>query len=137
MEKNEFAGIDNEYYIGPSIGYNVLTGPKHHIKSEAGLDYVKEEFSTGEDDDYARGRVLGEYEYTFTEKTKFSQLAEYLHDFDNSDNWNVNSETAFITALNGNLSLKTSLEIKYDNEPADEALEDTETKVTVTLVINM
>lgn len=139
-EKDEPSGLDNEYYIGPSAGYKILAGPKHHLKGEAGLDYVKEENTSGEDEDYTRGRVLAEYEYTVNDKTKLLQKAEYLYDFDNDENWNANSETAFITALNGSLSLKTSLEVKYDNEPAEvdgvEA-DETDTKVTVTLVINL
>ena len=77
-EKDEDAGIENEYYIGPSVGYKILAGPKHHLKSEAGIDYVGEDFLAAETIDYTRGRVLSEYEYAFNEKTKLTQKVEYL-----------------------------------------------------------
>ena len=38
-------------------------------------------------------------------------------DFNEFDNWNLNSETALQSALNSWLSLKASYVIKYDNDP--------------------
>jgi putative salt-induced outer membrane protein len=135
-EKDEFAGIDNRYYIGPAVGYKFLTGPKHFLLGETGIDYVKEEYTDNTDNDFARGRVYGEYEYAFSEKTKFKETLEYLHDFDDSDNYNINSETSLISSLSDVLSLKTSYEIKYDNKPVPATLDDTDTLLSVTLVIN-
>ena len=76
------------------------------------------------------------YSYNFTDKNKFLQTVEYLHDFDDGDNYQVNSETSLIAALNGNMSLKTSYLINYDNKPPV-GKKDTDTSLTVTLVINM
>ena len=69
-------------------------------------------------------------------KNKFSQSLEFLYDFDDSDNYRINSETAFITALSNYLSLKTSYEIKHDNEPVPATLKETDTILSVTLVVN-
>jgi putative salt-induced outer membrane protein len=88
-------------------------------------------------DDYLRGRALGEYKFEFTEKTRFTQSLEYLHDFDNSENYNINSETALITALSDKLSLKTSYVVNYDNEPIPDDLEETDTTLAVTLIVNL
>ena len=139
--KDEFAGIDSRYYIGPALGYKFLTGPKQYFKSEVKLDYVKEKYvseSTPEpdDSDYLRGGVLGQYEYRFTEKNKFSQSIEWLNDFDNSDNYTINSVTALISAINNFASLQTSYEIKYDNDPTPSSLNKTDTILSLTLVFN-
>lgn len=134
--RDKFAGIDDQYYIGPILGYKLLIGPKHFLKAEAGVDYVKEDYVDNTDDDYMRGRALGEYAFALTEKTRFSQSLEYLHDFDNSDNYNVNSETALITALSDKLSLKTSYVVNYDNEPVPKDLDDTDTTLAATIVVN-
>ena len=134
--RDKFAGIDDQYYFGPSVGYKFLIGPKHFLKAEAGVDYVTEDYTDNTDDDYMRGRAFGEYAFALTEKTRFSQSLEYLHDFDNSDNYNVNSETALITALSDKLSLKTSYVINYDNEPVPKDLDDTDTTLAVTIVVN-
>ena len=134
--RDKFAGIDDRYYIGPSVGYKFLIGPKHFLRTEAGVDYVKEDYVDNTDDDYMRGRVFGEYAFAFTEKTRFSQSLEYLHAFDNSDNYNINSETAIVTALSDKLSLKTSCVVNYDNEPVPKELDETDTTLAVTIIVN-
>ena len=134
--QDEFAGIDSRYYLGPGAGYKFLSGPKHFLAGEAGLNYVWEEYIDGTDKDYLGGRAFAKYEYAFTEKNRFSQSVEFLYDFDDSENYNVNSETAVISALSDYLSLKASYVIKYDNQPIPETLEETDTVLAVTLVIN-
>jgi putative salt-induced outer membrane protein len=134
--RDEFAGIDDRYYIGPAVGYKFLIGPMHFLSAEVGVDYVKEDYVDNTDDDYMRGRAFGEYAFALTEKTRFSQSLEYLHAFDNSDNYNVNSETAIITALSDKLSLKTSYVVNYDNEPIPKELDSTDTTLAVTIIVN-
>lgn len=135
-EKDKFAGIDARYYGGPGAGYKIIDGPKHLLLTEAGLNYVKEEYIDNTDKDYMEGRFFAKYGYAFTEKTRFSQTLEYLHDFDDSDNYNVNAETAIIAALNSYLSLKTSYLIEYDHKPVPADLDTTDTTLTVALVVN-
>ena len=134
--KDKFAGLDSRYSLGAGAGYHLLNGPKHLLDGEAGLNWSKEERTDGTDDDYPGGRLFASYGYNFNDKNKFLQTAEYLHDFDDSDNYLANSETSVISALNGNLSLKTSYVVKYDNKPAA-GKKDTDTALTVTLVVNM
>ncbi len=137
--QDKFTAIDSRYAIGPLVGYKILLGPKHKLSSEAGVSYVNEEYTDEIDEsdtDYLAGRTSAEYEYLFTDKTRFSQWIELIYDFEESDNYNVNSETAIISSLNGFLSLKTSYELKYDNKPASSELDDTDTVLSVTLLIN-
>jgi putative salt-induced outer membrane protein len=134
--QDKFAGIDARYYLGPGVGYKFLAGPKHFFLGEAGLNYVTEEYTDDTDQDYLQGRAFAKYEYAFTEKNRFSQSLEYLYDFDDSENYNVNSETALISALSDYLSLKASYVVKYDNKPVPETLKDTDTILGVTLVVN-
>ncbi|MBE9536587.1 MAG: DUF481 domain-containing protein, partial [Proteobacteria bacterium] len=75
------------------------------------------------------------YAYHFTEKNYFGQWVEYLHDFDDSDNYQVNAETSLLSALNGFLSMKTSYLIEHDAEPVP-GNKKTDTKLAVTLVVN-
>ena len=134
--QDEFAGFDARYYAGPLLGYKFLVGPKHFLLAEGGVNYAKEEYIDDTDEDFLEGRAFGKYEFVFTEKTKFTQSAEYLHDFDDSDNYKINSETALITALAGNFALKTSYEVRYQNRPIPESLDTTDTLLTVALVVN-
>ena len=115
--KDTFAGIDARYYLGAGAGYKLYTGPKHFLLGEAGLTYTKEDYTDDTDSSFLGGRLFGKYEYHFNEKNKFTQSLEWLLDFSEFDNWNLNSETAVLSALNGWLSLKASYLVKYDNDP--------------------
>jgi len=134
--EDTFAGIESRYYVGPVVGYKWLTGPKHFVTTEVGLNYVNEEYVNNTEEDYLQGRAFGLYEYAFSAKNKFSQSLEFLYDFEDSDNYNMNSVTALISALSDYLSLKTSYEIKHDHEPVPETLKKTDTIMAVTLVVN-
>ena len=134
--KDEFAGFDTRYYVGPGIGYKFLAGPKHLLVGEAGANYAREEYTDNTDQDYLEGRVFGKYEYAFTEKNRFSQSLEFLYNFDDSDNYKVNSVTALISALNSHLALKASYEVQYNNQPVPETLKETDTILGMTLVVD-
>ena len=136
-ERDKFAGIEARYYLGPAAGYKFLIGPKHFLLGEVGLDYVSEEYTDNTDDDFMRGRLFGQYEYAFSAKTRFKDTLEFLYNFDDSDDYNINSETSLITSLSDQLSLKTSYEVKYDHKPVPATLDDTDTTLSVTLVVNI
>lgn len=133
--KNEFAGIDRRLYGGLGAGYAFLGGPTQLLVGEIGVHYVTDEYTDSTDKDYAEGRAFGKYTYAFTEKTKFSQSLEFLDDLEDTQRYRLNSETAVVAALSGNLSLKTAYLVGYVHEPTPETLKKTDSMVTVTLVV--
>lgn len=134
--QDKFAGIDNKYYAGPAAGYIFLNGPKHFLKSELEVDYVKEEYTDNTDDDYMRGGALAQYEYAFTEKNKFSQTVKYGVDLEDEDRYEAKSITALICALNSSISLKAAYEVNYVNMPVPDTLDRTDRIFSTTLIIN-
>ena len=133
--KDRFSGIDQRFYLGAGGGYKLYTGPKHFLLGEAGLSYTAEEYTDNSDNEFLGGRLFGKYEYRFNEKNRFTQSLEWLLDFSEFDNWNLNSETAVISALSDWLSLKASYLVKYDNEPVG-SLKKTDRILGITLVVN-
>lgn len=134
--KDEFAGFKNKYYVGPLIGYKFFTGPKHFLNGELGLNYTKEEYIDNTEEELVEGRAFGYYEYAFSKKTKFSQSLEYLHDFGGNDNHKVTSLSALTVAITEIFSIKTGYQIRYVNRPVPETLENTDSILTVALVVN-
>jgi putative salt-induced outer membrane protein len=134
--KDEFAGIEAKYYVGPAVGYRLFTGPRHFLLGEVGLNYVTEKYIDSTDEQFIEGRIFGKYEYAFSKKNKFSQSLEYLYNSDDSEAYKVNSETALISALSDYLSLKASYDIKYANKPVPQTLDDTDTVLSLALVVN-
>jgi putative salt-induced outer membrane protein len=136
-EKDSFTGIDDRCYVGPVGGYKLLTGPKHLLAVEAGADYTEEEYTDNTDSDFMRGRFFTKYQYLFTEKNRFLQSVESLHDFTESGNYDVNTITSITSAITDELSLKASYRVSYDNNPVPDTLNDTDTLLVVALVINI
>jgi putative salt-induced outer membrane protein len=134
--KDEFAGFKNKYYVGPLIGYKFFTGPKHFLDGELGLNYTKEEYIDNSEEEFLEGRAFGYYEYAFSEKTKFSQSLQYLHDFSGNNNHKVTSLTALTVVITEIFSIKTGYEIRYINRPVSETLENTDSILTVALVVS-
>lgn len=134
--QDEFAGIDTKYYVGPALGYFFLKGPKHVFKSEVEVDYVNEEYIDDTSEDYAQGSVFAEYEYTISDKNKFTQSAKYSVDLEDGERYEAKSVTALIYGFNSTLSLKTSYEVTYVNRPVPSTLEKTDKIFSTTLIIN-
>lgn len=125
--RDTFAGVDDRVNVGLGGGYKFLDGPQSFLKSEAGISVVEESYVDNTDRSYIEGRAFGEYVYAFTKKNKFTQSLEYLYDFDNTENYRYNTETAVTAALTDSLSLKVSYLIKYDNEPTPSTLDKKDT----------
>ncbi|MCG6909202.1 MAG: DUF481 domain-containing protein [Deltaproteobacteria bacterium] len=133
--RDEFAGFDERYYLGPGAGYKILIGPRHFLVAEAGLSYAHEDYVTEKPASFIEGRAYGKYEYAFTEKNRFSLWSEYLQDFDDGDNFKVNSEAAVVSALNDILSLKVSYGVRYQHRPIPDDLEKTDTVLGAAIVV--
>lgn len=132
--RDPFAGIDDRYYGGAGAGYKFLTGPVHTLAGELGLTYTSEKYTDGTDEGYLGGRAFAEYRYAITEKNRFTQSLEFLYDFDDSDNYNVNSETAVVAALTDRFALKASYVVKYDHRPVPATLDDTDATLAMALL---
>jgi len=134
--KDKFAGIDNRINVGPGAGYKFLNGDRHYLSTEAGLSYATETYTDDTDNDFLEGRVLGKYEFVFNPKTKLTQTAEYLYNFDDSEKYRINTITGLTTQLTDMFSLKISYEINFQNQPTPETLDQTDSLFSVALVVN-
>lgn len=135
--RDKFSGINRRYYLGPGMGYRILKREHQFLSAEAGLHYAKEEYSDDSGNDFLEGRLLGRYEYVLNSKTIFSQIVEYLQNFDYADKYRINAITALTTMLTDRFSLKVSFEINYNNEPTPETLKYTDTIFSVALVVDL
>ena len=135
-QQNRFAGVDEHVYGGLGAGYKFLDGPANFLIGELGVMYVADKYTDSTKKDYPGGRAFAKYTYAFTEKNRFSQSLEYLDDFNKSDKYFVNSETAVISALSGIFSLKAAYLVNYSNEPVPATLKKKDSMTTVALVAN-
>ncbi len=140
-KRDRFTGIDNRYYLGPILGYRFLAGPHHYLKTELNADWVYQEYTkefTDEndkaDEDFLSAGLFGEYEWTFSEKSKFTQSVAVFRDFNEQESYQIESITALITQLNSYFSFKTTYQVNHNTDPIDDDLKKTDTSLTVSLV---
>lgn len=133
--RDEFAGFDNRYYIGPGIGRSFLDGPRHYIKAEVGLNWAREDYVAADTEDFLEGRGFGQYEYVFSERNKFLQSVEYLQDFEDTDNFKIFTQTAVTSALTQVLSIRVGYAVRYQNRPIADDIKKTDTLFSVSLVV--
>jgi putative salt-induced outer membrane protein len=135
--QDTFAGLDSRVNFSVGGGYRFLDGPESFFKLEAGANTVKESYTAEEPDRrFVEGRLFGEYIYHFSEKNKFTQSLESLHEFSDSDRYRLNSETALTAALNNRFSLKISYQVKYNHRPVPDTLNKSDTVLSTAIVAN-
>jgi putative salt-induced outer membrane protein len=135
-EQDEFAGFDMRNTVELGVSYKALLGPTHELRFDAAGTWTREDFVVGEDDDYI-GAMLGlDYAYHISETASFTETLVYYPNFDDSDDWRLTSETAIQASLSSRLALKVGYVVRFENEPVP-GFDDTDTKTTVSLVINL
>lgn len=134
---DEFAGLDNRYYGGLGTGYHILDGPNNFLSGELGLNYSLEEYINNTDQTFTEGRAFVLYEYAIGKHSRFSQGVEYLYDLTDNENYRINSDTAVKVKINTILSLKVGYEVRFDNAPPPETLDETDTRFYTAIVASI
>ncbi|MCJ8501536.1 DUF481 domain-containing protein [Desulfatitalea alkaliphila] len=135
--QDTFAGLDQRIYGGPGIGYRFLIGPRHQLVGELGAYYAREKYTDGSADDLMEGRAYGKYQFKFSETVQFSQDLEYLHNFKDSAAYKLISVSALQSKLNEWLAVRVAYELRYDNRPTPADLKNSDSLLTVSLVLNL
>jgi putative salt-induced outer membrane protein len=121
-ERNTFAGVARRFEETMGLGFKAITEPNDHLEFEAGLSLFQQKNTfahSGEslDDNYKAGRVAGAYKHVFTKSSFFTQSVEFLPNFDTSEQWRLNSESAFIAPVSTHIAFKAGYVVKYDHLP--------------------
>lgn len=117
-ERNTFAGIRARY--APQVGVNLklLAGERDKLRAELGAGYTWQwAVPPGDDREFAGGRGALFYEHLLGEKTRFTQMIEFLPDFKTSEDLRINSETAIAAPITAGIALRAGYIVRYDGLP--------------------
>jgi putative salt-induced outer membrane protein YdiY len=132
LEGNELADYHLRVSAHPGIGYRFLEN-KHELRGEIGPGYIFEDRIGDDNLSFISGRAYASYKFQLTKKAAFSQDAEYLHDFDDADDFRFNANTSLVVKISEWISLKTGVSVQYVNEPPEDA-EDTDVFTSTSLI---
>lgn len=117
-ERNTLKGMEFRYTHQGGLGYYLLKSNDNILKAEAGAGYVHEDqIDPFPDRGFPSARAFAGYTHNFSKTSRFDEWAEYLPNLNDSKDYVINEETALITNLAGNLALKVSFAVAFDNLP--------------------
>ncbi|MDJ0835481.1 MAG: DUF481 domain-containing protein [Acidobacteriota bacterium] len=117
--RNELKGIANRYLVSFGTGYILAAGKRRQLKGDFGLLLNQEETvgSSGDDAGFPGLRVSIDSRYRIGKNAQYKGnlvLTSNLGDFDDREAECTNDLSALLI---GNLVLKVSLELQFDNQP--------------------
>ena len=107
------------------LKYYFLKTDKNNLNFDIGYRYTSEEKSFSSDkESFNKGKVRITYKTNIDKKVKVETFYEYLPNFTESDDYQMNASISLITKTISFLSIKTSLDWKFDNKPAENQKKD-------------
>ncbi|PKH26501.1 hypothetical protein CIG19_01510 [Enterobacterales bacterium CwR94] len=126
---DRFNGYDGRTYVAAGYGRQVLNGPVHSLRVEAGPGVRYDDFHDGGHQTQALGYGALSYQWQLTDNTKFIQGVSVL----GAEDTTVNSETGLQVGINDHFSLKVAYNVTYNTKPPASAPDHTDTKTTLLL----
>lgn len=125
-EQDEFAGVDQRLSAVAGAGYVVWRVEDERLfKVDAGLTYTQEEVVVLEEDDesFLGLRVSWEWLRRLTESTRIGNDTTIDQNLDDTSDLRADTTAWVSVKMSERLSLKSSLQLKYDAEPAFTAID--------------
>jgi len=114
---NKPSGIDNRYMAGGGLGYRFFKTEIQTLSVEFGLDYTKEEQTSGVDQSFAGARAFLGYLYNISKTSSFTEDFTLLENLDDTNDLRARSVSAVTASISQKLALKVTLVLAYDNQP--------------------
>jgi putative salt-induced outer membrane protein len=129
-ERDRFAGFHSRLSEGLGIGYRLLDSPRLKLDLAGGPALRQTDYIGEPDKAEFAANVAGNFQWTITPDTIFTQTAQtYL----SSGNSTFAATTSLTTKLREALSARASIDVRHETDPPDDR-EPTDTTSRVTLV---
>ena len=119
LEYDHFKDLDLRTVVGAGPGYRFIDTKTMLFKVNAGLAYVNENFSTGDDRDYVTAVLGDEFRWTISETQSVYQLLSVYPSLERGEDVFLHAEAGFRQTLMKGLFLELALIDDYDNLPAE------------------
>lgn len=134
--KDPFAGFDSQTVASAGAIYTAIDSKRMLLSFDMGLAYTWEDrVPPAEDVNFAGGLLGLSWEWKLGANSKFTERLVVLPNFDDTDDWRLQSLTAIESAINDWLALRLGFDLRYRNQPIDDA-DSTDTTSTASVVIN-
>lgn len=134
--RDSFAGFDSQTMTSAGATYIAVESDRHLLTFDMGVAYTWEDRVPPAEDVNFAGGVFGlAWEWKLGENSKLTERLMFYPNFDDSNDWRSTSVTALEAAVNSWLALRLGFDIRYRNQPIDNA-DSTDTTSTASVVFN-
>lgn len=116
-ERNTFAGFDRRTDEFLGLAWKALAAARDTLSIDAGGVLTQESLVDGTDRNYPAGRLAGAFKHSFGGASYFTQLAEYLPNFQSSGEYRLNAESSLVAPVSSHLGVKVAYTVRFDSEP--------------------
>lgn len=154
-ERDEFAGIDHRTQAVVGIGHALIEQDDHTWRVDVGATWTNERLVIGGDESFGGLRLSSDWSRKVSGTTTLAHHFVADANLDDTDDYRADTKFSAQVAMSRRLALKAALQVKFDNVPALEEiqvvddngdpvegqtltvpLDDTDSKATVSLVVN-
>jgi putative salt-induced outer membrane protein len=134
--RDPFAGFDSQTVASAGATYIAVESERQLLSFDMGLAYTWEDrVPPAEDVNFAGGLLGLTWEWKLGANSKLTERLVFLPNFDDTDDWRLQSLTAIESTINDWLALRFGFDLRYRNQPIDGA-DSTDTTSTASVVFN-
>jgi putative salt-induced outer membrane protein len=120
-DRNTFGGVRRRFEETIGLAFRPLEKPKDQLDLEVGVSQFQQRNTVAVagsfDDNFTAGRVAAGYKHSFSKTAVLSQSVEFIPNFEEGDDWRLNTETSLVAPISTNVGLKLGYVIRVDNFP--------------------
>jgi putative salt-induced outer membrane protein YdiY len=121
VERDNVANLEVRVSPGVGVGYRWVNDPDFHVNTEAGVNWVYEQYETGGANEHFAVRLAYHVDRQLNEFVSLVHNVEYLPSVsDPAGNFNLNADAGLRAAMTKDKKLFTELKVewKHDSTPA-------------------
>ncbi|MBL8981495.1 MAG: DUF481 domain-containing protein [Gemmatimonadetes bacterium] len=116
-DRNTFAGISRRFEEAAGVAAKLVTRDSDTWTFEVGVAMNQQRATDGTTLNFASVRSGTFWKHHFSKAAYFSQGVEFLPSLEDSEDYRMNTETAFVAPISTHISMKAGYVIRYDNLP--------------------
>lgn len=116
-DRNTFAGISRRFEEALGVAAKLLSRDTDVWTAELGLAMNQQRSVTDSATNFASLRSGTSFRHYFSKASYFVQIVEYLPSFRVSEDYRINTESAFVAPVSTHISMKVGYTVRYDNLP--------------------
>jgi len=131
--RDELSGISHEYGASVGLGRSILSSSAFQASMEAGAGLLHRESTEDSILETSTGYLSLDLEWGATEVWTITEEATLINDFQDSENYTMESVLEASSSITGNLSFLVGYDITYHNLPPVEGNDKTDTALRLQL----